>query len=69
MIGLFSFKMEEFVEHERLKLCEVDGFYNSKIETRILITADCFLHLVRVTANEPDFSLVLNPNLVIKKTK
>lgn len=52
-----------------MKLCDVDGFYNSKIETRILLTVDCYLHLVRVNAHQPDFSLKLNPDLSIKKNK
>lgn len=52
-----------------MKLCDVDGFYNSKIETRIIVTVDCYVHLIRINAYQPDFSFRLNPELVIKKSK
>jgi len=46
---------------------EVYGIYNNTIETKIIVTVDSFMHLIRLNSNVPDFSILLNDSVQIGK--
>lgn len=58
--------MLPFTLHEKLVLYSRQLLYNCKIEARLLLTEQRYVHLFRLQGSDPDFTFSTGKNIRIK---
>lgn len=67
MFIYLSVNVKPFERGEELVLFHSNAFYNKKIESEVLITADKFCHLKKLNQLDPEFSFSLTKDIHVQQ--